>query len=648
MFLNRGLTGKEFMAIIGKERFEEIAKAYDLEIIEDPNSANPDQIKALLIGFATNANPDDLRNEKLSRLFQPEFSFSDYSNELSYWIKGILDQKKIENPELDESELLLSAFPQLRVNPKLKNDLAILSTRRTMNENFLERKNNTIIQGAIDDPSNRNKFASQLFLGYDLAYADLNDGACMSVIDNDGAERVYQVKKIAGERGFYCHVLVPLSADTDGNRDIKVLFRGTYDIDSLLMDLEARAPGGKVMAANRISLLRGLDRIVTEVQKNSSNNEKVSLTIAGHSLGGSLAEAFTSEVHQAIYHSKKWDQEPPTEEDLLRKFEELGLYHGNKAEQKKAARDVINKITDNKIHYEVELVKDLSSLAVDKMQSNKLYLSQDGTYRALISPGNFCEGGVAAETKGIIDWNTEISPGENGQLVWCSDHQGFNKNECIESILIHASKQGHIKPYMPQKGYLGLSALSQVNTMGINSARLLSREARVADGLIVLNANDNGVKQELREFKAGGDVVSQVSKRSIGAGLVTVDPQHVSVALLKKGKESNSLLRSLKAHMSYPFGTPSDSHLKFTYYDQTYSTQKELCKELSHVNLAMKLIMKIWRQVHKTPIVKDIVEKITTESIPRLFNGKDGANKSSDHYRREINTVIRGKPKQKK
>jgi hypothetical protein len=143
----------------------------------------------------------------------------------------------------------------------------------------------------------------------------------------------------------------------------------------------------------------------------------------------------------------------------------------------------------------------------------------------------------------------------------------------------------------------------------------------------------------LREFKAGGDVVSQASKRSIGAGLVTVEPKLVSVSLLKKEKESNSLLRSLKAHMSYPFGTPSDDHLKFRYYNQDGTAQKELCKELSHTNLAMRLVMKIWRKAHKTPVLKDILEKITTETLPLFLGKKEELKKSPiDTYKRDIHT----------
>lgn len=555
MPLNLSLTGAELKQIIGEVRFNEIAEAYDLKnIMTDPNSANHDQMIALLIGVAVRAKPEDFSKEnllKLERLFPPAFSFSKFSDELSYGVIESQNKTRKRNPNLHETKLLAHTFPSLTINDKLKNDFAILSTRTIMKENFVERNDHKVIKQEIPDKSEINKFSSQLFIGYELAYANLNDGCCLSVIDNDGEERIFQVKRIVADRGLYCHALVPLSADQNGDRDIKILFRGTYDIDSAVMDLSARAPGSEVMEANRHQLLEAVNNIVEDVnQKNPK--DKISLTIAGHSLGGSLSEGFTSEIHQAIYHTRPNNQKPLNRHTLIQKFVDHGLYNGNEAEQKKAATDVLN----------------------------------------------------------IIDKNITG---------------------------------------MPKDGYPGLARLSQVNTMGVNSARLLSREARVADGFIFLNATDNHLKQEMRQFKAGGDVVSQASKRSIGAGLATADPASVSVSLLKKEKESNSLLRSIKAHMSYPFGTPNDQHLQFKFYNQDPKLQKDLCKELSHTNLAMRLLMKIWRQAHKTPIVKDVLEKVTTEAVPLIFGKKDQIKKSSsEKYNRDIHTKVGRSPPRKK
>lgn len=644
MSLNRGLTGSELQKIIGVERFNKIAGDYGLEgVSRDPNTANQAQILALLVGFATRAKSDDLtpdKLEKLSRLFPPSFSFSAFSNELSYHVKGLQDQIRTKNPDLDEAGLLAETFKGMTINDNLKNDMAILSTRIMMNENFKERKDSEIISKCLSDHSEKNKYASQLFVGYELAYANLNDGCCMSVIDNDGEERLFEVKRIAADRGLHCHALIPLSPDKHGNRDIKILFRGTYDVHSLMMDLSPRAPGGEVMAANRIKLLRAVDRIVSDV-KNKDPSGSVSLTIAGHSLGGSLAEAFTSEVHQAIYHQKTANQPLPEEADLLNKFKELGLYHGNESEQKKAARDVRKQMEENRISYKLELVQDVTKLRQEEVEQNVVYVDVNSKYRTLDSLGQV-QSGALAETYDI-DWETKD---ENNVLVWNEDSKEFNQQEFIESILVDVSKEKNLKHRMPQAGYSGLAQLAQVNTMGINSARLLSREARIADGFVVLNAKENSVKQELREFKAGGDIVSQVSKRSMGAGLVTVDPEHVSVSLLKKSKESNSLLRSIKAHMSYPFGTPKDNHLEFKFYNQEGKIQKELCKELSHTNLAMRLLMKLWRKAHKTPIVKDVIEKIVSEKNPSLLmtpkQNKD-VNKNDRDIRTRFHTTRPGK-----
>ncbi|OJV91128.1 MAG: hypothetical protein BGO43_02335 [Gammaproteobacteria bacterium 39-13] len=114
---------------------------------------------------------------------------------------------------------------------------------------------------------------------------------------------------IANDKGLVCTALIPVNPEPDQPLDVKVLFRGTHSGASAIVDLETTGAGSKTMRDNRIKLLNEVNSIVGNLQEKHPGTP-VSLSIHGHSLGGSFAERFTSEVHQAIFHQNNHGVDP--------------------------------------------------------------------------------------------------------------------------------------------------------------------------------------------------------------------------------------------------------------------------------------------------------------------------------------------------
>lgn len=200
----------------------------------------------------------------------------------------------------------------------------------------------------------RQKYASQLFLAKELAYRDLEDKSTIKVLDEDGMIRPYEVRNVSNHKGLVCTALIPKNdptalderinfSSTHDNPDIKIMFRGTHSLVSAAVDLEKRGPGSKSMQDNRVGLLMAVNKLAREVH-GQYPDQKASMTIVGHSLGGSLSELFTSEVHQAIAH-----QRGVTEEDKGRLNE---VWIGDDKRQKSTNKAVLQQIQKNEKAFE--------------------------------------------------------------------------------------------------------------------------------------------------------------------------------------------------------------------------------------------------------------------------------------------------------
>lgn len=148
------------------------------------------------------------------------------------------------------------------------------------------------------------------FLGHYLAYEALVDGAVVGVISPqlDAAGQPFyakhHVKKIhTHDAGIVGYILTPLEIQANETADLKVIFRGTADGASTIRDtIEGANPGAVSLKAEMPSIL---GQIAAEIQNLPAEN-KVSVTFAGHSLGGADAASTAAATLNAIAENHGW------------------------------------------------------------------------------------------------------------------------------------------------------------------------------------------------------------------------------------------------------------------------------------------------------------------------------------------------------
>lgn len=112
----------------------------------------------------------------------------------------------------------------------------------------------------------------------------------LSALEPDGSwanYRAYPLK--ANSAGLHAYLLMP----SDSTRqEVKVVFRGTADMASIIRDFDVDGPGSITMAQEQAVLIQQLKNRI--VENFGSKAEHLHVTIAGHSLGASDAENFSA------------------------------------------------------------------------------------------------------------------------------------------------------------------------------------------------------------------------------------------------------------------------------------------------------------------------------------------------------------------
>lgn len=112
----------------------------------------------------------------------------------------------------------------------------------------------------------------------------------LKLVDNDGIEREYTPKKVKiPHSGLVCFILAP--TDNDNHR-MHVLFRGTHNVSGVHRDLKLNAPGTTSYHQHKSTINAAIEEAVTAM----NHNKSISLSIAGHSLGGSDTQNCASNI----------------------------------------------------------------------------------------------------------------------------------------------------------------------------------------------------------------------------------------------------------------------------------------------------------------------------------------------------------------
>jgi hypothetical protein len=102
--------------------------------------------------------------------------------------------------------------------------------------------------------------------------------------------------------GLVFYILDPVDQN---DNDLKVLFRGTKCLGSIIRDLDNDAPGS---ASFQSSLMHLMDSFNKALRKIARRHETISITIGGHSLGAADAQYFCAALLRQMYHVYNQDE----------------------------------------------------------------------------------------------------------------------------------------------------------------------------------------------------------------------------------------------------------------------------------------------------------------------------------------------------
>lgn len=161
--------------------------------------------------------------------------------------------------------------------------------------------------GVFDQHQERGKlkqFCSGEFLSHELAYRaakDVTIGPNL-IIEEDASFREYNFTRLkTSHKGIAAYIAIPTNIiEQDQQVDIKVVFRGTKSLASVLRDLEFKGAGSASFALDRNNIISDINVAIKNINDKFNKLKKISITIAGHSLGGADAQHCVAALAQAI------------------------------------------------------------------------------------------------------------------------------------------------------------------------------------------------------------------------------------------------------------------------------------------------------------------------------------------------------------
>lgn len=118
---------------------------------------------------------------------------------------------------------------------------------------------------------------------------DVPDENLVQAYDDNGNLKTYTKKTIRDKHGLRCVVLNAVDKD---NPEVKVMFLGTTDESSTLLNLQDKCPGHRSIKQHFEKLNKSVQNEIQQAY--CKNNKPVKVEIIGHSLGGALASEFAN------------------------------------------------------------------------------------------------------------------------------------------------------------------------------------------------------------------------------------------------------------------------------------------------------------------------------------------------------------------
>jgi len=145
------------------------------------------------------------------------------------------------------------------------------------------------------------KFANIEHLGHSLAYKkQLTKFKQISIIqDNNQPAEAYIHPVITKNKNLVCTILEIPSTDPNEPHKIEVLWRGTHNKGSAIMDLDPKSAGFTAYMLERSTILSAVSKSIQRLQEKDPQ-KSISIGSYGHSLGGNLAQIFAVDVMDAM------------------------------------------------------------------------------------------------------------------------------------------------------------------------------------------------------------------------------------------------------------------------------------------------------------------------------------------------------------
>lgn len=320
--------------------FNDLMEKYQL----DDNDFTFGLLRSVLVGFSVNYFPD--RDQGFMQFFFHSILDDNRSNELDE-LTFMKDYLKLLEPILPMTTSFLNQIPQqgIRHNKYLIREL---KTAQFVIKNAQKQWG--------DAQTVEQTFWSDEYWAHKLAGRAIQPGSLVPIIEPDGTTQLYRLHPLRGygiDKGLVAAALVPYDPKSDV-LDIKIMFQGTHNLASVVADTELGGPGSQTFGRKERYFLKQISNLIDECSQ-ESGLQHVSLSLGGHSLGGSYAQLCTVLLLRGMALNDYHDNEQVFSENLSTSLESY------KSKEKKQ-RNTLNRLMKDKTKFKDLDLKPLNQI----------------------------------------------------------------------------------------------------------------------------------------------------------------------------------------------------------------------------------------------------------------------------------------------
>ncbi len=167
-----------------------------------------------------------------------------------------------------------------------ENQQAVLNHHQSFTPIYTQSENSDrdIVPVFSDKELTLNTYLMGITLGYEIAYQKIPEGKLIAIKNELNQTHLYAAHQLYHSSGLISYIFIPFKPNLDELIEIYVTFQGTNDTDALHRDLEDKGPGYQSYKQKEPDLIAKFFDMISPFFHTHTN--KISITLAGHSLGG--------------------------------------------------------------------------------------------------------------------------------------------------------------------------------------------------------------------------------------------------------------------------------------------------------------------------------------------------------------------------